>query len=319
MSYPSVVTTFTDPVPTEKLNSPSHSSIETAQNEGLEEVQTFVGTESSAVGTLMYDIRATASGGGGHVQSANKGGTGQTVYTATGGDLLLSTSSSVIAKKAPAGGANYLLMSDSSVAGEARWSSILTLGSDDQILTRAEATVDGVKWADSPAVSSNKIVVSGASSVVVASTVGQFSIFSATIPGSTLGTDNAVRAKVFVGNLSQGTAAGSVLLKAQYAGNDIGSTTLYGTVANSTMGTIEYTLIANAANDAQRTNIYTELDVPKNNISDPSVRAGFYTHTTATSSVLSDSDQTFGMTINYSHSQSGDALIHTGYTVEQIT
>src|SRR3990167_10005990 len=98
MPYPSTLSSFTDPVPTDKLSTTPHSSIETAQNTGLREVQAFVGTLSSNVGTLVYDIRGAGSDGGGHVQTANKGGTGQTAYTK--GDILVATSSSVLTKLA---------------------------------------------------------------------------------------------------------------------------------------------------------------------------------------------------------------------------
>ena len=96
MAYPSTLGTFTDPLASQKLNAPSHSGIETAQNTGIEEIQVFVGTIASTQGTLVYDIRATDSDGGGHVQSANKGGTGQTLFAK--GDLLVASSSSVISK-----------------------------------------------------------------------------------------------------------------------------------------------------------------------------------------------------------------------------
>src|SRR3990167_4965504 len=98
MPWPSTLSSFTDPVPADKLSTTPHSSIETAQNTGLKEVQAFVGTLSSNVGTLIYDIRAAGSDGGGHVQVANKGGTGQTAYTK--GDLLVASSSSVLTKLA---------------------------------------------------------------------------------------------------------------------------------------------------------------------------------------------------------------------------
>ena len=91
-NWPSTLSSLTDPNAGDRLNSPSHSSIESAQNDALEKLETFVGTASSAVGTLMYNIRATASDGGGHVQTANRGGTGQTAYSQ--GDILVATSAS---------------------------------------------------------------------------------------------------------------------------------------------------------------------------------------------------------------------------------
>lgn len=124
MAYPSVVTTYTNPLPTDRLNSPSHSSIETAQNTGLTELMTFVGTLASTAGTIIYDVRAAASGGGGHVQAANKGGTGQTSFNK--GDTLVATSSSVIAKLA-VGNNDDVLTADSTQNGGIKWAPISPL------------------------------------------------------------------------------------------------------------------------------------------------------------------------------------------------
>lgn len=96
MAFPSIISTFTNPNPGDKLNNPSHSSIESAQNNELIQIEKVVGTDSSILGTIIGDLRNPNSPGGGHVQTANKGGTGQTSYTK--GDLLVATSSSVIAK-----------------------------------------------------------------------------------------------------------------------------------------------------------------------------------------------------------------------------
>lgn len=95
-TFPSILTTYVDPQATDKLNAPSHSGIEQAQNSGLEQVEAVIGTLSSVAGTLMYDIRAAASNGGGHIQTANKGGTGQTSFSK--GDILVASSSSVLSK-----------------------------------------------------------------------------------------------------------------------------------------------------------------------------------------------------------------------------
>ena len=118
MSYPSTVSAFTDPNANERLNAPSHSSIESAQNAAIEQLETFVGTLSSAAGTLVYDIRATGSNGGGHVQVANKGGTGQTTYTK--GDILVAQSVSVLSKLA-AGANDQVLIVDSSQNTGVKW------------------------------------------------------------------------------------------------------------------------------------------------------------------------------------------------------
>jgi hypothetical protein len=119
MTYPSTVTAFTNPTATNRLNAPSHSSIEVAQNTGLTEIQTFVGTLSSTQGTLMYDIRSSGSNGGGHVQTANVGGTGQTSFNK--GDVLVASSSSVLTKLAVTTTDGFALVADSAAATGVKW------------------------------------------------------------------------------------------------------------------------------------------------------------------------------------------------------
>lgn len=62
-------------------------------------LETKVGVDNSAVATsLDFIIKNASSNGGGHVQTANKGGTGQTSYNK--GDILVASSSSVLGKQA---------------------------------------------------------------------------------------------------------------------------------------------------------------------------------------------------------------------------
>lgn len=117
-TYPSVIATLTYPNPNQKLNSPSHSSVHGSENDEIIQTQTFVGTTASAIGTLVYDVRAAASNGGGHVQTAATGGTGQTIYTK--GDVLVAQSSSVLTKLA-IGTNGQALVADSSQAAGIKW------------------------------------------------------------------------------------------------------------------------------------------------------------------------------------------------------
>ncbi len=74
--------------------------------------------DSSVVGTYEYFIKSPASDGGGHVQKANKGGTGQTSFNK--GDVLIAQSSSVLTK--------------------------LSIGGDGAILTADSSQQTGIKW-----------------------------------------------------------------------------------------------------------------------------------------------------------------------------
>src|SRR3990167_1003342 len=123
MPFPSTLNTFNRPTTTDRLNSPSHSALHNTVSSALGQVEAVIGIEgdSSVVGTLEYFIKSPASDGGGHVQVANKGGTGQTSYTK--GDVLVATSSSVLAKLT-VGGAGQVLLVDSGAAAGVSWGSV---------------------------------------------------------------------------------------------------------------------------------------------------------------------------------------------------
>ncbi len=118
MAYPSLLSVISNPQATDRLNSPSHSSIHQAENTAITEIETFVGTISSTPGTLIYDIRSANSNGGGHVQTAALGGTGQTAFIK--GDVLIASGSSVLTKLA-VGTAGQVLTVNSGAATGVSW------------------------------------------------------------------------------------------------------------------------------------------------------------------------------------------------------
>lgn len=287
MPYPSTITTFTNPLPTDRLNSPSHSSIETAQNTGLTELQTFVGTLASTAGTLIYDIRSANSDGGGHVQAVNKGGTGQTSYTK--GDILIASSSSVLAKFA--------------------------VGLDGQQTRFNSSTATG--WeVFTPATTGNKIASSGSLVTVGTSTVAEQSIFSVTVPGSVLGTSNAIRATTFVSAFFNNTTT-SVLLRTNYGATAVASTLLIDNTGGNIKGTIVSDILANNSTTAQRG--VMNLDF-KNDFNRPGTSVyGVNTFTHGTGAIDSSANQILGMTVRFSGSDASNAITIVGYEVEKIT
>jgi len=120
-NFPSVLNSFTRPTSTDRLNSPSHSALHNTVSSALGQVEAVIGVDgaNSVVGTLMYNVRSPASDGGGHVQVANKGGTGQTSYTK--GDILVAQSSSVLTKLAISATDGQVITSDSTAATGISW------------------------------------------------------------------------------------------------------------------------------------------------------------------------------------------------------
>lgn len=83
MAYPNSLDSFTNPLATQKLNSPSHSGIETAQNTALSALEQYVGTIGSTSTTsltyLLNHIPATGLVG---TVPVSGGGTGQITASA---------------------------------------------------------------------------------------------------------------------------------------------------------------------------------------------------------------------------------------------
>lgn len=120
MTYSSTFSTFNKPNPTDRLNNPSHSALHNTVSSAIGQLEAVVGLagDSSVLGTIIGDLRSPASGGGGHVQGAAFGGTGQTTFTK--GDMLVATSASVITKLA-VGTDGQSPVADSTAASGIRW------------------------------------------------------------------------------------------------------------------------------------------------------------------------------------------------------
>lgn len=226
MPFPSVLSTFNKPTATDRLNSPSHSALHNTVSSAVGQIEAVIGVEgaNSVVGTLEYLIKSPDSDGGGHVQTAVKGGTGQTTFTK--GDILVATGASVLSK--------------------------LTIGLDGQAIVANSSTALGMNWA-SPA--ATKINTSASVQTIIGTENPTIltSILSVTIPGSTLGTSNAVRATLYISNWYMN--ANSVLVRATYGGNTVASIMAKstGNVVNASIsGELRYTLIANNNTDIQR-------------------------------------------------------------------
>ena len=306
MPYPSTLTSFSNPVPSDRLNSPSHSSVETAQNTGLTELQTYIGVitgvNASAVGTLLYDIKAPGSDGGGHVQTANRGGTGQTTYAQ--GDILIAANSSTLSR--------------------------LVVGSDGQILKANSSVATGINWVDD---STPK--VANSASVITIVAAGQTSVINVTLPGSTLGTSNAVQAQVFISNWRP-VQGGSVIAAAQYGGQNVASVVLcpVATLMASITGVFSHTVIADAATNAQRHFLKANMSVSSVGGSSDntqfdgrillipsSMMTVVKAQGTGTSSINSTADQTYGMTIQGFAGGDGSPvrIVVGGYTIGKLT
>src|SRR5260221_656794 len=112
MSFPSTLTAYTQTTATSRLNSPSHSGLHNTVSSALGQVEAVIGVDgaNSVLGTIIGDLRSPGSKGGGHIQGAAFGGTGQTNFNK--GDIFVATSASVVSKLA-VGTDGYILNADS--------------------------------------------------------------------------------------------------------------------------------------------------------------------------------------------------------------
>lgn len=269
MSFPSILSSFNRPSTTSRLDNPSHSALHNTVSSAVGQIEAVIGlSTSSNVGTIFYDVRSPDSGGGGHIQTANKGGTGQTSYNK--GDILVATSASVLTK--------------------------LAVGTEGQVLISSVAATTGVKWAT---LGASKIVTTASVITVIGNDnpPSGVSILSATILGSVLGTNNAIKGIAYMRDYTRFPTT-SMLIRAVYAGNTVASIMIRETAApvGSLYGTFTYTLIANAATNAQRGVLQVEFG---NKTIDAagitSVQGVLYNSNT--SSVESSANQTFGITV----------------------
>jgi len=292
-NFPSVLSTISDPTAINRLNAPSHSSIESAQNDAIKKLETFVGTLSSAAGTLMYDVRGAGSDGGGHVQGANKGGTGQTAYTK--GDILVAQSSSVLSK--------------------------LAIGANDQLLVADNTQQVGMKWTDTAA---GRIATS-ADRVYTGSTTGVVSVLSVNIPGSTLGTAGVIRARVFLQNVTifgsgADPDAGDIRAQAHYGTASMLLTSVFSQVsaigvARNHYGECTLDIIASGSVATQRMIFSGKIYTLTGDKVYTSIMS-FYS-----SSVIGvESSSTVGLVIQFQNNQAHSLMgvITDGYIVEKI-
>lgn len=285
-TFPSAIGTLPNPNPTDRLNSPSHSALHQSENAEIVQIETFIGTNASAQGTLTYDIRSPLSNGGGHIQTAIKGGTGQTSFTK--GDLLVAQSSSVLAK--------------------------LAVGVDGQILTVNSSLIAGLGW-NTPG--GNLIGSSGTQVSIIASAT-ETSILSVIIPGSTLGTSGAVKSVVFIPFV--GIASTEALtLKAFYGGTSIASYVVIGTVATnaSYFGRLETNIMSKGVTSSQLA--FTTLSLLKFPILTPNIPSVLAQNVTVMNTAANAGQaQALGMTAAFGGNTAGCRLDTAGYIVERI-
>lgn len=191
MAYPSTFSSFNRPTASDRLNSPSHSALHNSVSSALGQVEAVLGLadSSSTLGTIIGDLRSPSSGGGGHVQTAAKGGTGQTSFTK--GDILVASNSSTLSK--------------------------LAVGSNGEFLSANSGTATGLGWASTL---STKVAVNTSTAGYADSSLLTV-IFATSVLGSTLGTNSAVRLTGYIQPFATGN--NTIDITVSYGANTVAS------------------------------------------------------------------------------------------------
>lgn len=223
MAYPSTFSAFNRPTASDKLNSPSHADLHNTVSSALGQVEAVIGLsgDSSTLGTIIGDLRSPASNGGGHIQTANKGGTGQTSYSK--GDILIATSSSVLTKLAV-----------SSVQGD--------------VLTAAPAQATGVSWSQALG---TKVAITSVGATISASSI-ETVVFSASVSGSILATGRAIEFDIPISYLGINNTD-SFTMRVKYGNNtalQVGA--VQAGTATSLFGAFKGAIIANGSDSLQK-------------------------------------------------------------------
>lgn len=290
MSFPSTFSSFSRPNPTDKLNSPSHSALHNTVSSALGQLEAVIGLTgaSSVLGTIEGDLRSPSSGGGGHVQTAILGGTGQTMYTK--GDILVAQGPSVLSK--------------------------LAVGTDGQVLLANSSVATGVMWGTN----TSPKVATFASLVSATQTTTETSIFSVSIPASTLGTSNALRVKMFVDSLSVGAVSDALTFRANYGSTSMATIIVSSLQSSYTVaGEVRIDVIANSALTSQRIYMETDLYRSVTPYNANSSFVGMKTYVSNPVAIDAGATANLGFTANWNASTAGTGLNIRGYTVERIT
>ena len=263
MTFPSTLSTFSNPVATNSLDSPSHSSVEGAQNSTIGQIETVIGQDggpsASSLGTIVGDLRNPDSGGGGHIQTAVKGGTGQTSFTK--GDLLIAQSSSVIQK--------------------------LAVGANDEALIADSNESGGVKWGARELPLLQRVTTDITKSNTTDPAVG----IDTTILGSVLGSGGVIRGRVRA-DINFWDVSSTLNFDLEFGGTVVATCDVTTDVNDSTVlnGYYDFEIISQS-NSAQDVNIWFRADEAGVASSTFGLKRLVQT-TTTTSSILTDSDST---------------------------
>ena len=166
----------------------------------------------------------------------------------------------------------------------------------------------------------SKLAASGASGSVT-NTTDETTVMSVSVPANTLSTSNALRATLFVSNFNYAATEATLTVRAKYGATTLATIILDPSGAASTAaerGVIAFTLIANAATNAQ-TGIL-QIDLSKDNLDPDSAVQVTFAKALATGTATEDSTGALNiiLTVQWATVSTNNDFDYRGYVIERL-
>ena len=169
--------------------------------------------------------------------------------------------------------------------------------------------------------STKKLETSAANAEIASSTTNETDILSISIPANTLTGTNALRVKIYVSELSTGSAISDDLtFRLKYGSTTLATLALdnSSSAINTLVGHIECVVIANASSSSQRGTLYAHIGQSVTNLTSAPTRL---INSVVTGTATEDATTTLNLklTIQWGNAASSDTFTPAGYTVELIS
>ena len=169
----------------------------------------------------------------------------------------------------------------------------------------------------------DKLETSGSTTEIANNTTTETAIFSTTITGGILSTNNAIKGTIFISEFRMASGGDTCTIRYKYGATTLTTTTLTVSSASaySLAGTIDFLLIANASATAQTGSLSVNFSQEQLNVNTKynGFAGGIIRSLTAgTATETSASDKTLTITIQWSSANALQQFVPAGYILETI-
>lgn len=283
-------------------------------------LKTKVGVDSSAVTTTVdYLLKSTSSSNPGHKHTLANGATDVTATASevnklaglatTAAELgYVSGVTSAIQTQLDAKVAKSTLTTKGDIFVATGASTVVrqAIGSDNQILVADSAQTNGLKWATN--VTTKKVSID-VSNTTLTTTVTETTLYTVSIPGGTLSTNNGLRFRISITDLDMGNNPTNLTIRMKYGGTTMATVVSANVTSGATnlQGHIEGYILAAGTTSSQEGQC--SLHFNEGN--------GYYAAHSGTAAIDSTSSQNLVITAQFSTATSSGMTVGN-ISVEQI-